>query len=183
MVVEALVSFRTPDIGGRDELGRFLSAQRELYARNARFADTMRADLGRRIENQLLRPGQSTGRLVRASAHHENVRFDAFSVGIGVTPWLDKSAQYWRTIEEGSAAVWSRPFIGTPLAHSSKGRTSANLVTTKFRTGKGMVVQHEIAPMHIYAEVFRNAHLDEYGVRAAQNFLRRIFSEDNLRVR
>lgn len=106
-----------PGIKIRDEAGRFTSAQAALYQQNRELAMTLQYQVARRIQNDLKRPGVSTGRLVRATMDPQNRVSDRFYMGVGNERFLNNSiAKYWRTIEEGSAATWTkRKFTSLPL--------------------------------------------------------------------
>lgn len=199
MAREMLVNFRvseTPNLRG--DRGRFTSeGVQELMNRNRVLAETLRAQVGRRIENRVAfgkRAAASSGRLLAVSVSGKNQQVGRWHVGVGDIDYLDRStAKYWRTFEEGSAAVWRRPFIGTQLvvvpgraAELGPGAPSPH--GTNLRTARGgigfkntrksdlFVVKREIAPSHIYRDVFNEAHLDEYGLQVARRFLDRIFS-------
>jgi hypothetical protein len=102
--------------------GVFNNFQSEMVkinrARSAEFQDLV-VDL---IRQRTKRKASSTGRLIQVTADKRNSSFTNASGGftpsslgwfVGITPYLDSSiAKYWRTIEEGSAKVWSRPFTG-----------------------------------------------------------------------
>lgn len=144
--------------GARDERGRFLSAQTVSLDRNRRTAEILRFEAASGIASRLRRPGESSGRLERVTADPKNSSFDVSGVGVGNADFLDRSsAKYWRTFEQGSAATWRRPFVGTQLAPSVRGRTSANLITaTGGRKGFGTgayIVKREIAPANVYRDL------------------------------
>jgi len=73
------------------------------------------------IKRSIKRKGASTGRLAEVTADPRNRLLKGvlsggqgatYGWGVGNTKFLDVSvAKYWRTIEEGSAAVWSHPFV------------------------------------------------------------------------
>ena len=106
-----------PGIKIQNELGRFTSAQSELYAQNRELAQILQYQVGRRIQNDLKRPGVSTGRLLRVTMDPQNRTSDRYFMGVGREDFLNRSiAKYWRTIEEGSAATWTkRSFTSLPL--------------------------------------------------------------------
>lgn len=96
---------------------RFLA---ELGDSREKFAEENRT-LARRVQDDVVaelkagtkRKSVSTGRLIAATASPENIFASAQVWGVGVPSFLDRSqAKYWRTIDEGSAAVWSHPFVG-----------------------------------------------------------------------
>lgn len=106
-----------PGIRIRDERGRYTSAQDQLYRQNKELAQTLQYQVARRMKNDLKRPGVSTGRLVRVTMDPKNRVSDRFFMGVGNEAFLNTSiAKYWRTIEEGSAATWTkRSFTSLPL--------------------------------------------------------------------
>lgn len=60
-----------------------------------------------------LRKRTSSGRLERVTASPDNLVANALQWGVGREKFLKKSdARYWRTIDEGSAHVWKKPFKG-----------------------------------------------------------------------
>jgi len=79
------------------------------------------AELARRVQDAVVkdlrgglrRKSTSSGRLAKATGDPENIVANSFQWGVGVNDYLNKSvAKYWRTIDEGSAAVWKKPFKG-----------------------------------------------------------------------
>lgn len=206
---DALVSFKieeTADIKALRNAGHFTSAsvtaQRQ---RNIRLAEALRGQVVRRMENHInfgKRAGVSTHRLVRVTADARNSYADQWNVGVGRPDYLNRSiAKYWRTFEEGSAAVWSHPFAGTQLrgmfggsiigyAHTrTPGPQPQPLAGGPWNAPGGKLrwywsmplndnfrVRHEIQGAHIYKQVGEEAHLDEYGVQIAQRLIGSIFS-------
>lgn len=182
----------------RDERGRFYAeGLRELRRENKEIGELLRAQVARRISNHVMtgpRASASSGRLVAVTAgggnQHIDQRVGSFSVAVGVTSYLEKStARYWRTFEEGSAAVWKRPFIGTQLVaqyYGGFGRGVPSPHGTSLLTAKGkiafkgaddrFVVKREIAPAHVYRDVQAEAHLDLVNLAIARRFLDRIFT-------
>lgn len=188
-----LVGFRVPETAGaRNDMGHFISeGVRELRHRNLVLAETLRTQVGRRMENHIMfgkRAAASSGRLVAVSVDTRNQYVDNWNVGVGVVDFLNRStAKYWRTFEEGSLGVWRRPFIGTqlvavyrrqgPSPHGTNLLTARGGVTFKnARGGDLFVVKQEIAPAHIYRDVYREAHLDQTGMQNARRFLDRVFN-------
>lgn len=202
---EIFIRVEEGDLKSLRDHGRFTSeGVRALRERNERFATSMQADVVRRMRNHIAfggRAGVSTGRLLRVTADKRNVFSDQWSIGVGRPDWLDNSvARYWRTFEEGSAAVWKHPFVGTqlrgmfggtiigyahtrtpgpqpqPLAGGPWGARGGKLrwywsmpLNENFR------VKREIQPAHIYRDVGREAHLDEYGVQNAIKLFDSVF--------
>lgn len=149
------------------ETGQFIRRDVEVITRSFMvLAEQAQANVVSNIQGGIRRRSASTGRLLRVTAAAENRYADQFGFGVGVLRYLDKSeAKYWRTIEEGSARVWSRPFIGTqlypkgpgkppfPVAHgASPGLRTYNLdgEGVKWMDGSRFVVKREIRPMHAY---------------------------------
>lgn len=206
-MAEPLVRIVLEDVAGfRDERGRYTSAQSAQLGRNRLFSEFLREQVGRRMKNHIAfgkRPSHSTGRLLRVTLDDKNVIVTKEFVGVGVPTWLDRSqAKYWRTFEEGSAAVWSKPFVGTQLVGVKFGpngqgglsdlRTVSSEKAEAFaaynakigRPGR-FVVKHEIAPAGIYAEV-AGASLEKiksFGVYSARKLFAQTFGESNLIVR
>jgi hypothetical protein len=194
----------TPNL--RNELGQYTSAGvQEMRDRNQRYAISLQSQVALRMRNHIAfgrRPNVSTGRLLRSTIDARNILVDQYYVGVGRPDWLDKSvARYWRTFEEGSAAVWRRPFAGMQL----RGRFGGSIVGwAPTRTpgpqpqplaggpwnaqgGKlrwywtmplndNFVVKREIQPANIYAEVAREGNLNEYAVASALRWFDRVFS-------
>lgn len=103
-----------PKIRVRNERGHFTSAQAQLFADAREQMILQQGEVGARIRNNMVRKSVSTGRLLRVTMDPKNVvsartSEDQFTVGLGNVEWLDRSiARYWRTIEEGSAATWTK---------------------------------------------------------------------------
>ena len=178
------VSFRAPQIprtSFRNEAGQFTSTGNSAqYAANRRLAEVLRADLGEEIEAHVAAgryAGYSSGRLAKASAAPENATVELFRVGIGNPRWLDRSqAKYWRTFESGSAAVWKRPFIGTPL-HPVKGKPLVTAIGTRaaFIRPGAYIVGKEIDPAGIYGQVAARENLTEHALQMARRYLSNVF--------
>jgi len=189
--VNSLISLSLPELKGvRDARGRFTSAQSSMRDRNARYALGLQADVVRLIEARITRGSASSGRLLNVTASPRNVQYDTWSIGVGVQPFLDSSiAKYWRTFEEGSAAVWRHPFVGTqlmprgnnppyPVAH---GMTPGIRTTTKvlpWMDGERYVVKHEIEPRHAYRDAVAEANPREFGRANARRLLADILGRD-----
>lgn len=185
------IEFRIDPLPGfRDLQGRFLSAQRESTKRNERLAVNVQQDVVLRMRNHISfgpRATASTGRLLQVTASNRNVVVNQYGFGVGVPKFLDGSvAKYWRTFEEGSAAVWKKPFVGTQLFQFRKNPSrrpsphGADLrtMTAGYRgalEGK-YIVRREIQPANIYEQVFQQAHLREEGTETAMAILRRVFA-------
>lgn len=102
----------------RDERGRFAlgGAQGAMERRNRRLAETLQAQVVANITRGIRRKQVSTNRLIKATADRKNIFATPFGMGVGVENYLDKSqAMYWRTIEQGSAGLWKRPFTSLEL--------------------------------------------------------------------
>lgn len=108
----------------RDALGRFRTREitnAEIKSVNRRLATELRGYAVEELQKSIVRRGVSTGRLVRATAAEGNIYqagniFSTASWGVGVASFLDQSqAKYWRTIEDGSAAIWRHPFVGMKI--------------------------------------------------------------------
>lgn len=195
---EMLLSFRVDEPANlRNQRGHFLAgAQRELRQRNAALGEMLRSQVGRHIESRIAARGRakaSSGRLLAVSTSIDNQYVDNWSVGVGRIDYLNQStAKYWRTFEEGSAAVWRRPFIGTQLV-TVRGRAEGfsrsdpspgwtNLRTAKgriaFKNGRPglFVVTREIAPAYAYRSTAEQANLALHGLQSARQFLDRVFN-------
>lgn len=177
--VNSLISVSLPELKGvRDAKGRFTKAQSAMRDRNAEYARSLQADVVQLIEARITRPGASTNRLVNVTGAPENAQYDTWSAGVGVKKFLDTSvAKYWRTFEEGSAAVWAHPFTGTqlfpvgrppfPVAHGMKPGLRATAAGSRYQVSTGkllpwmdgsrFVVKHEIAPRHAYRDAVAGA--------------------------
>lgn len=101
----------------KDERGRLAIAQKELYARNRELALNMQQQVAQVIDRKILRQSVKSGRLVTATLDPKNRTYGRDHVGVGNEAFLDRSiAKYWRTIEEGSAATWTkRSFLSLEL--------------------------------------------------------------------
>jgi hypothetical protein len=132
--------------------GAFNNFQKEMVAINRARAAEFQANVVQNIKERTLRKTASTGRLIEVTASKKNVSFanakggqtfSTFGWYVGMTDYLDHSiAKYWRTIEEGSKAVWREPFVGlkfrkdgvTPL-WGSFGRGAVAQGARTFATG------------------------------------------------
>lgn len=150
-------------VTGKGIGGQYVSAQKRFQIRNREMADRTQATVVSNIRGRLRRPAASTNRLVTVTAAPQNTRVYTDRVQVGMPAFLDNStAKYWRTIEEGSAAVWSRPFVGTPLSFVGGKRSSvpfpvARQQTPGIRTtapGRRAFtyVTREIAPQNAYRD-------------------------------
>jgi hypothetical protein len=179
-----IIEMRLPELKGvRDVRGRFLSAQTGMRERNARFAQGLQAQVVSNIESRITRPSASSGRLSAVTANPRNAQYDTFSIAVGVRSYLDRStAKYWRTIEEGSAAVWRHPFIGTqlmpkgnnpgyPVAHGIVPGIRTTQAQLPWMDGKRFVVKREIAPMYAYRDAVRESAPATWGRANARKFL------------
>lgn len=162
----------------RNERGQYTAAGvKDQLQANRILAANLQAQVVQRMTNHIEAGGRinrsdaSTGHLVNVTADPGNVRYTKDIVQVGIPSFLDKSAaKYWRTFEEGSAAVWSHPFVGThlfgmagtgfPTKHGEyPGLRTVDehftLGTNKAgrELGRIFVVQHEIAPANIYRAV------------------------------
>lgn len=102
----------------RGEMGRLESeGQKALIAEHERIAKTAQFRVARLTVNNYKRPTVSSGRLEKATLKRGNIAATAFYVGVGNPAHLARSqVKYWRTIEEGSAATWTkRSFLSLPL--------------------------------------------------------------------
>jgi hypothetical protein len=189
--VNSLISMRLPELKGvRDARGRFTSAQSSMRDRNAKFAQGLQADVVRRIESRITRPGASSGRLLRVTADSGNAQYDTWSIGVGVKSFLNGSiAKYWRTFEEGSAAVWTHPFIGTqlmpkgnnppyPVAHGQIPGIRTTRKLLPWMDGERFVVKKEIAPRHAYRDAIAEAHPAEFGRANARKLIADILGRE-----
>ena len=101
---------------GRNAQGRFTSFQTVGKDLNRRAAEDLQELVVAKMGQRYKRPGVSTGRLRDATAAAGNRRSGLDYAYVGIEDHLAKSqAKYWRTIEFGSAEVWSHPFVGTRL--------------------------------------------------------------------
>jgi len=84
-----------------------------LIDRNRTLAKVAQESIVDALETSIVRPGVSTGRLARATGDARNITWSAEGFAVGSAAFLDRSAaKYWRTIDQGTAAVWSKPFVG-----------------------------------------------------------------------
>lgn len=177
--------------------GRFTSrGLSEVYKARRDAATRLQADVVKRINAEIRSGGRasaSTGRLRAATADRRNVAFDTGYEGalyVGIPDWLDRSeARYWRTFEQGSAATWRRPFVGTPLffvgngdrkTPSRHGQVPGIRTSTDEGRMPAAVVKREISPAWAYRDTFRNADqvISEYKTAAARAVLRRALGGD-----
>lgn len=195
------IDIKAPKMRIVDEKGHFVSeAQKQLYQQNRQLAIDLQGEIGRRIQNSIQRKAVSTGRLVRVTMDPKNRTSDRYFMSVGNEAFLDRSmAKYWRTIEEGSAATWTKRkfttlplqgFWGTNLGGWRTG-PSGPWVTVNppyskgtgqmyhpFRIGRGgqpsplpiFTPGHEIAPMNAYKAVAENPDLTARNLRIAANF-------------
>lgn len=191
MASEPFVKFRVPEIPGLRDQGRFtaaISQQRDLNR-----------DLGLAIQQRVVllmrnriafgeRASASTGRLLQATADSRNLQVQAFSFGVGIPRFLDGSvAKYWRTFEEGSAAVWKRPFVGTqllpigrfrgPTAHGARPGVRTATSELPFLQGR-YIVKREIQPADIYGQVFREGFIQREAAAGAVKYLNRVLGNE-----
>lgn len=179
-----LISMRVPELKGIREGGRFTSeGLNEMVSRNREFAVSLQADVVRNIQASITRPGASTGRLARVTASPENAQYSTWNIGVGDERFLNGSiAKYWRTFEEGSAGLWSRPFIGTqlmpkggtppyPVAHGAIPGIRTTTKHLRWMDGKKYVVKHEIAPRGAYAAAIRSANPRRFAFQSATQLL------------
>jgi hypothetical protein len=165
---------------GKGNAGSFLGFEQEVKNLVRKEALEFQAQVAERIDREILRPKDSTGRLVAVTQMPGNHDIGSSVWRVGIKSFLDKSdAKYARTIEFGSLAVWRKPFRGTPLrfigdgpnrpfrsfpkgtrpgattARSGKGRSSP------FRGAKVVYVTKEIDPMHAYKRTFEENHWEQ----------------------
>lgn len=96
--------------------GRFTPDNQEQRRVNADTAAEFQQLVVKNIGASIKRPKVSSGRLLTATADEANAVSGVDYWGVGIPEYLDRSkAKYWRTIEEGTARVWKRSFIGDPL--------------------------------------------------------------------
>lgn len=176
--------------GGRKIGGQFLTggAQGQLLAINRQIASELQAEIVANIQDRIKRPAASTNRLVTVTAAPENATATFDSVRVGNVDFLDSSvAKYWRTIEEGSAETWYRPFIGTqlypkgkptfPVPHgATPGLRTYNLDGDglPWMDGRRYVVKREIAPMHAYRDAWESFRPGQRAFAAVNDYLETI---------
>lgn len=145
--------------------GQFMSGIGGFLQRNQEMADDVQAQVVANIRSTIAARGRapaSTGRLVNVTASPRNQKVTIGRVQVGIPSFLESSqAKYWRTVEEGSAETWARPFVGTPLyfigrrsnpsAHGARPgvRTFTEEAMEAGRTPMA-VVRNEIQPMNAY---------------------------------
>lgn len=119
--------------------GRFLI---ELGDSNGKFEEAHR-QLARQTQEQVVkalkagikRKSTSSKRLERVTDSPENITASAQGWGVGADDFLNKSeAKYWRTVDEGSLGVWSRPFKGMVFYVARKEAWGAQIVHGKNRS-------------------------------------------------
>lgn len=161
----------------RDPLGQFAKFEAEIHRQLEREAEQYQQEVADKIKSQIIRPTDSTGRLVQVTLDPQNRKVTPSTWRVGIASFLNKSqAKYWRTVEQGSLAVWKRPFIGTPLRFNSAGFPGGRQFRsfpkgTKFRgdsfsvfgapnaNGQGagfrvVTVKHEIVGQDSYRKAF-----------------------------
>jgi hypothetical protein len=170
MPSNGMVAVSVKEIGGGRNKGRFtsagLSAQRE---RNRRMAQQLQGRVASLIDDQIIWRTESTGRLVNNTEAPENATSDTWSLAVGNPTFLNAStSKYWRTVEQGSAATWKHPFIGTHLwGRFGKGGKGGGLTGfwTDTEGTAPFVVRHEIEGKHAYPEAATQLALREFAVR------------------
>jgi len=191
----------TPSPALRNALGQYTSEGAQgQYNENRVLAQMLSVRLGLLIATRVnfgKRAAASSKRLERTSVSRENTVVTKEFVGIGRPDWLDRSnAKYWRTFEEGSAAVWRHPFVGTflfpkgrvpypqPGGHGSLPglRTAREPFLHRMGRDDLFIVKREIAPAHIYKQLWEEARPDirNYSARAVQGYLERLFGKGNV---
>jgi len=191
--VAGLIEVRLPELKStRNARGQFTKAQTEMRSRNGRYVRELQADVVRQVQSRITRQGASTGRLAAVTASPKNAEYDTWSIGVGVKSYLDSSiAKYWRTFEEGSAAVWRHPFIGTqlmpkggtppyPVAHGAVPGIRTTQAHLRWMDGKKFVVKKEIAPREAYAAALREAQPALWGRRNIQKFLADVIGDHDV---
>lgn len=174
----------------RDAHGRFTSAQRLQRTRNRHAAEIVQASVVRLISERMepTRRPASTGRLLEATANPANAQYDTWSLGVGIPSYLNRSpvVKYWRTFEEGSAAVWKHPFTGTqlypkgpgkapfPVAHGAIPGIRTTRKILPWMDGERYVVKHEIAPRNAYRDGAADVNLRGMMLDSARQFIRDI---------
>ena len=175
----------------RDAQGRFTTYQKELIGLNRALQNELKDQVADYIAGNVKRPAVSTGRLEAATRDPKNVVDDytnttRWAVLVGVPAWLDNSpAKYWRTIEEGSQATFSRGgMTGMPMYPGQWGGSISGFYSNRWgrvpragapftRYGKGSggklrpfpqaldkgaemkYAKREIQPMRAYGNVWR----------------------------
>lgn len=90
-----------------DRTSEIVAEQHEQLARKVQDA------VVKELKGGIKRKSTKSGRLEKVTADENNIVANALQWGVGVDEFLNKStAKYWRTIDEGSLHVWSRPFKG-----------------------------------------------------------------------
>lgn len=173
--------------GERRPGGRFANSD-QLTGVNRQIAQELQAQVVANIQARIRRRGASTNRLLAVTASPSNITVTPNRIGVGNERYLNNSAaKYWRTIEEGSAEVWRRPFIGTQLYPVGPGKPPfpvARYQTPGLRTfggeerpwmdGSRYVVKKEIAPMHAYSDAYVSLQPGRVAHQAVKNYLERI---------
>lgn len=201
--VNSLISLRLPEVKGlRNVRGQFRSAQGAMRERNGRFAERYQAQVVHNMEAKIAggkRAAASSGRLLRVTADPENAQYDTFRIGVGDRQFLNNSiARYWRTFEEGSAAVWKHPFTGTqlmpktgksgdeegssrppyPVAHGKIPGIRTTSASLPWMDGKKFVVKHEIAPANVYRDATQQVDALRFGRENVRQFLNDVLGRD-----
>lgn len=187
MGVGGEVRFTVP----RDPRGRFAKFSTEVTALMDKEAKQFQVQVATDIDSHILRRPASTGRLVAVTQQPGNRQVGRSVWRVGIPSYLNKStAKYWRTIEQGSLAVWKKPFTGTVLyglwlgdkayrqsiflPYSRKARLEAiKLGDLKNR----YTVSKEIEPMGSYARVYREGNWGERTQREIRQILGRNFGK------
>lgn len=186
------------------ESAALAAAKTQLQADNRDLARLLQFQVGNFMEGSYKRPTVSTGRLLRVTMDPKNRKSGLYDAAVGDPAFLNRSiAKYWRTIEEGSAATWTkRSFLSLPLqgfwGHtlgSWKSGPSGPWVSVSkpydrtpkgmyqpFRTGRGgkasplpiFTPGHEIAPNYAYRRAAENPELDRHNLANAVEFWDRI---------
>lgn len=169
----------------RTDKGQFARFESEIARTLEEEAKLFQEEVAAIIEEKILRPDESTGRLVEGTLAAFNRKVTPSTWRVGIPSELRAhELKYFRTIEEGSLAVWRHPFVGTPLKFNpqgfgpnaagastsfrsfSRGETKVHRVadhTVRFGGGTArnqakspriVFVTHEIAPMHAYRDAF-----------------------------
>lgn len=121
-------------------------------------AQEFQGDVVAVMQRSYKRPRASTGRLATVTSQPGNRLIAASTWKVGIPSHLNQSqSKYWRTIEQGSAAVWRKPFIGTKIMGTwipgggfiavSRERRLAAIERGDPRV---QTVKREIAPMGAY---------------------------------
>ena len=175
---------------GRGIGGQFATGgdQSGLLAINREIANELQAAVVANIQAGIRRPAASTNRLVSVTAAEQNATATFDKIRVGNEAFLNDSvAKYWRTIEEGSAETWRRPFIGTqlypigrppyPVAHGQRpGIRTFGGDEKPWMDGIRWVVKREIAPMHAYRDAVSQIQPGRRAAKAIVDYLEGIRS-------